>query len=123
MRATGKERINMAIDFKDMSKRIRRFRLDKNMSQKELGEIVHITGRYVSYIESGTKAPSLELLVLIANALDVSADDLLMNNLKHSCSHCCTEIHTLLLDCNKDEKAILTKTVKFLRTTLAEHGV
>jgi hypothetical protein len=63
------------------------------------------------------------MLVMIANALDVSADDLLTDNLKHSSSPVGTEIHDLLLDCNNDEKAILTKTVKFLKATLVEHGV
>ncbi len=43
-----------------------------------------------------------ELLILIANALDVSADDLLTDSLKHSSSQVGTEIHDLLLDCNHD---------------------
>ena len=33
------------------------------------------------------------------------------------------EIHDLLLDCNQDEKAILTKTVRFLKATLSEFGI
>ena len=62
-------------------------------------------------------------IVMIANALDVSADDLLTDNLKHSSSPVSTEIHDLLLDCNQDEKAILTKTVRFLKATLSEFGI
>lgn len=113
----------MALDYKSIGMRIKRYRTDKKLSQEELGEIVHATSIYLSYIENGSRSPSLETLVLIANALDVSADDLLTDNLKHSSSPVSTELHDLLLDCNNDEKAILTKTVKFLKATLVEHGV
>lgn len=113
----------MALDYDSIGKRIKRYRMDKKMSQEDLGEIIHATPVYLSYIENGSRSPSLELLVMIANALDVSADDLLTDNLKHSSSPVGTEIHDLLLDCNNDEKAILTKTVKFLKATLVEHGV
>ena len=93
------------------------------MSQDKLADSVFITGRHVSNIETGSKPPSLELLILIANALDVSADDLLTDNLKHSSSPVSTEIHDLMLDCNPDEKAILTRTLKFLKGILSEFGV
>ena len=93
------------------------------MSQEEVGNAVHTTAIYISYIESGSRAPSLETLINIANALDVSADDLLTDNLKHSSSPVNTEIHDLLLDCNHDENAILTRTVKFLKGLLSEFGV
>lgn len=56
-------------------------------------------------------------------AYDVSADDLLTDNLKHSSSPVDTEIHDLLLDCNHDEKAILTRTLTFLKALLSEFGV
>ena len=113
----------MALDYESIGKRIKRYRTDKKMSQEDLGEVVRATPVYLSYIENGSRSPSLEMLVMIANALDVSADDLLTDNLKHSSSPVGTEIHDLLLDCNNDEKAILTKTVKFLKATLVEHGI
>ena len=113
----------MALDYESIGKRIKRYRMDKKMSQEDLGAIVYITGRHMSNIETGAKGPSFEMLVMIANALDVSADDLLTDNLMHSSSPVNTEIHDLLLDCNNDEKSILTKMVKFLKTTLAEHGI
>ena len=113
----------MAIDYESIGRRIKRYRTDRDISQEELGDIINITGRHISNIETGSKGPSLELLVMIANALDVSADDLLTDNLKHSSSPVDTEIHDLLLDCNQDETAILTKTVRFLKATLSEFGI
>lgn len=113
----------MAIDYESIGKRIKRYRTDKKMSQEDLGKAIYTSSVHISYVETGSRAPSLEMLINIANALDVSADDLLTDNLKHSNSPVGTEIHDLLLDCNNDEKAILTKTVTFLKGLLAEYGV
>ena len=93
------------------------------MSQEELGEAVSVNSQHVSNIELRRRYPSLELIISIANALDVSADDLLTDNLKHSSSPVGTEIHDLLLDCNHDEKAILTRTLTFLKGLLSEFGI
>lgn len=113
----------MAIDYESIGKRIKHYRTEKRMSQEELGNIVAVNNEHISRIEGGKKNLSLELLILIANALDVSADDLLTDNLKHSSSPVGTEIHDLLLDCNHDEKAILTRTLTFLKGLLSEFGI
>ncbi len=113
----------MALDYERIGRRIKRYRTDKKLSQEGLGQVVSVNAQHISNIEAGRRYPSLELIVMIANALEVSADDLLTDNLKHSSSLVDMEIQDLLLDCNNDEKAILTKTVKFLKATLVEHGV
>ncbi len=86
----------MAVDYESIGKRIKHYRTEKKMSQEALGQIVFASSNHISYIETGVKTPSLELLILIANALDVSADDLLTDNLKHSSSPVGTEIHKRL---------------------------
>lgn len=113
----------MAVDYESIGRRIKYFRNEKNMSQEDLAEVVGTINKHISNIELGTKGPSVEMLILIANALDVSADDLLTDNLKRSSSPVGTEIHDLLLDCNHDEKAILTRTLTFLKGLLSEFGV
>ena len=113
----------MALDYLSIGKRIKRYRTDKKMSQEELSQKVFVNYEHISRIESGKVKLSLELLVLIADTLNVSADDLLFDQLKHPSSPVGTELYDLLLDCNNDEKAILTKTVKFLKATLVEYGV
>ena len=113
----------LAVDYESIGRRIKHYRTEKKMSQEDLGNIVCVNNEHISRIESGKKNLSLELLILIANALDVSADDLLTDNLKHSSSPVGTEIHDLLLDCNHDEKAILTRTLTFLKGLLSEFGI
>lgn len=113
----------MAIDYENIGKHIKSYRTDRGISQEDLRKSVFVNNQHISRIESGKVTLSLELLVSIANALDVSANDLLTDNLKHSSSPVDTEIHDLLLDCNHDEKAILTRTLTFLKALLSEFGI
>ncbi len=113
----------MAVDYESIGRRIKHYRTEKKMSQEALAEATNITFKHLSNIEVGRRFPSLEIIIAIANALDVSADDLLTDNLKHSSSPVGTEIHDLLLDCNHDEKAILTRTLTFLKGLLSEFGI
>ncbi len=113
----------MAIDYESIGRRVKYYRTERGLSQEALAEQIGTIHKHISNIETGVRAPSLELLILIANVLDVSADDLLTDNLKHSSSPVGTEIHDLLLDCNHDEKAILTRTLTFLKALLSEFGV
>lgn len=113
----------MATDYKGIGSRIKYYRSVRNISQEDLAAKLNVSRRHLTNIETGLKIPSLDLLISIANALDVSADDLLIDSLKHSSSMADTEIHKLLLDCNNDEKAILTRTLTFLKALLSEYGV
>ena len=74
-------------------------------------------------METGTKVPSLELLINIANALDVSADDLLVDNLTHSSSVVGKELHAVLQDCHPAKKEMLIKTLKFMKELFTEYKV
>lgn len=68
----------MALDSKAIGQRIKYYRTERKLSQEELADLVGTTSKHVSKIETGAKAISLELLILLANALKVSANDLLL---------------------------------------------
>ena len=57
--------------------RIREIREDKNLTQKELAEKIGVVGHNVGDWERGKCEPSLNMLVKIASALEVSIDYLL----------------------------------------------
>lgn len=59
--------------------RIRRFRLAKGLSQVELGKSVGISQRMVTYYETEGICPPPDLLLRLAEALDVTTDELLGN--------------------------------------------
>lgn len=51
----------------------------RGLSQKELAELVGASTGTLSHIESGTRQPSLEMLYKIADALNVSVLNLLLD--------------------------------------------
>lgn len=111
----------MATDYKALGKRISNARKQAGITQEALGEQLNMTRKHISVIESAIKRPSLDALVDIANALDVSTDDLLVDSLIHSTSTSNSEIHRLLLDCNKIEQEILTRMVREPFSFLCTH--
>lgn len=113
----------MATDYKALGKRISNARKQAGITQEALGEQLNMTRKHISVIESAIKRPSLDALVDIANALDVSTDDLLVDSLMHSTSISNSEIHRLLLDCNEIEQEILTRMVKELKAILYGLGI
>ena len=113
----------MAINYEQLGKRIKHFREKAGISQDELGRRILVNNVHISNIETGKKAPSIDLLIELANALEVSADDLLVDSLNHSSSTADTVLHQLLLDCNGAEEKILVELVKYMKTVLYRLGI
>ncbi|MBE5745288.1 MAG: helix-turn-helix transcriptional regulator [Clostridiales bacterium] len=61
-------------------KRLKELRVDKNLSQRALGEIFNVCNQTVSFWESGSREPDLDTLISIARFFEVSVDYLLEEN-------------------------------------------
>lgn len=70
------------MDLKAVGQRIKSAREAKNLTQEELAALVNLSPTHVSVIERGLKVTKLDTFV--ANALDVSADTLLIDVVAHS---------------------------------------
>ncbi|NPV93468.1 MAG: helix-turn-helix transcriptional regulator [Firmicutes bacterium] len=64
--------------------RIREERKRAHLTQEQLAEKVGCNESYIGQVERGEKNPSLEVVVRIANALNVTVDYLLASNVKAS---------------------------------------
>ena len=62
---------------KIFARRVYELRKKKHMSQKELGEVLGLTSKSISTIESGLRSTTIEKLILLAKFFEVSADYLL----------------------------------------------
>ena len=51
---------------------LRKFRLERNWTQAELGEQLGVTPQHVSMLESSQKFPSLQMLFNVADVFGVS---------------------------------------------------
>lgn len=58
-------------------KRLREIRIARNMKQQTLADAVNIALRTYQHYEQGDREPSLSTLIALADALDVSVDELL----------------------------------------------
>ena len=67
----------MAQISKKLGQNIKRIRLKKRMSQGDICRAIGMDRSYMSAIESGKKNVTLAVLEKLANALDVSVDELL----------------------------------------------
>lgn len=57
--------------------RIKKARLKKNLSQGQLGALINVSDATICNYEKGSRKPSIEKLISLSNALNVSVDYLL----------------------------------------------
>ena len=72
------------IDYEAMGRRIRRKRQEKSLTQHEFAAKINLSPSFYGHIERGSRVPSLDTLVLIANELGVGLDALLFDSLKYA---------------------------------------
>lgn len=68
------------LDYEILGKNVRRYRLMKSLTQCALAETINCTEGYIGQIERAKSKPALSTAVDLANALDVTVDDLLVEN-------------------------------------------
>lgn len=69
--------MNININYGLIGSRICQRRKELHITQKKLAEQIDISNNHISGIETGEKKPSLETLLIICDALDISVDYLL----------------------------------------------
>lgn len=111
------------MDYESLGMRIKQARQEMKKSQEELAYEVGLSRTFLGLVETGNKAPKLDSLVAIANALKVSLDQLLVDSLSNSGAVKDNELEYLLLDCTKQEKALITKNAIALREILRGYNL
>lgn len=74
----------MTVNYSKLGTRIAQYRLALGLSQQELAKHICISREYISRIETGKATISLETFVSLANELQATADDLLIDSLLHA---------------------------------------
>jgi transcriptional regulator with XRE-family HTH domain len=62
--------------YKNLGKNIKKYRKKANLTQQELANKLNISLNFMRKIEVAFSKPSLDMLIKIANGLDVSVSDL-----------------------------------------------
>ena len=111
----------MKLDYAVIGKRIQRLRKSKHISQELLAEMIDLSLSYVSYIERGIKFMSIETLIRISNALEVTPDYILADSLKNYKSVTTNEFADIFSDCSSFEARLILCNARSLKATLKEH--
>lgn len=105
------------MNYETLGQRIRKYRKQKKYTLEQLAERLDVSTTFIGQIERATGKPSLETLVKIANALEVSTDALLFEELneKSGDSHFLKRVEELTLGFTQKEKMLVLKNIELLR--------
>ena len=100
------------MNLKAIGSRIKAAREKKGLTQESLSEIVDLSPMHMSVIERGIKPTKLDTFVRIANALDVSADELLQDVVDHSTESITVDLFDMIQELPKKEQQKLLYCIK-----------
>lgn len=79
-KSLGKKRIKFEVRWEKLGEQVKYYRLGRDLLQKDLAEMVGTTVNTISRLEIGAIGCSLEMLLSLCEALQVSPDALLSGN-------------------------------------------
>lgn len=94
----------MEIDYEALGKKVKEERKRQRLTQEQLAERISVSIKHIGSIERAESIPSIQVLVALANELDVTVDYLLCDSLSHGTSIYETQILSLIQ--NKPEKFV-----------------
>lgn len=110
----------MKVNFTQIGKRIAEIRKAQHISQMELAEMTDLSISYISHIETAKKKPSIETLIKIVNALNITMDELLCGNQLYDPNTYQTDIDLLMADCTIAERYFLYKMLQSAKEILRD---
>ena len=109
----------MGINYAAVGAKIRGFRRRNGLSQAEVSEL-GCGPAYISHIERGKKIMSMETLVSLANALQVSTDELLADSLEYPPAAFHHAFAPVVADCSAYERQFLLRVISEIKRALRE---
>lgn len=104
----------MNIDYKLLGIRVSTLRHSKKWTQEKLAEKADLSNNYLSNIENNYSIPSLETLMKLCVALDVTPNDLLLGCSFLEKDYLKDDIINLLSQCTPQEKRYIIGFIKVL---------
>lgn len=110
----------MASQNEKIGARVCQARRMQGVTQEGLAEMVDCSVQFISLVETGKRGISVQMLCLLANALQVSADDLLGIALE-SASATDWGFHALLMDCSERERRVMLDVAESVKRSLRKN--
>ena len=112
----------MVVDYHAIGRRIKAARLKCGITQEVLAERTGLSLPHISNIETGNTKLSLPAMIHVANALSVSVDTLLCDNVNQAKVVFEAELQQLLSDCTMAELRVLVEVLKVTKRALRDTG-
>lgn len=110
------------LNYERIGKRIRYVRRLHDMSQEELVAATNISTSHISNIENANTKLSLDALVRIAQALQVTPNELLSSEFSNQSDTRTKLVAQILADCTEDEFADCLKLLELFMKSVKKHN-
>lgn len=108
-------------ELETLGTRIRDIRQKRGFTQEKLAEELDCSSNFISYIERGKKGMSIDMLVNLANVLNVSADELFRDFLVNTIAVSNHQFAAITADCTTYEMRVLLDLLTATKRTLREN--
>ena len=104
----------MVIDYRQLGRKLASERKNRRLTQEKLAEKTDLANNYISNIETGRSIPSLETLVRLCEALDITPNDLLISSAKSNERYMMDDISQKVLQCSPKNRRIINGIIDVL---------
>ncbi len=105
----------MAVDYALIGRRLANVRRQKRLTQERLAEMTELANNYISNIENNRSIPSIETLMKLCGALEITPNDLLLGTSTTSVDYLEGELARKIADCTPRERNVISGMITLLR--------
>lgn len=112
------------LNYRLMGQRLRAIRKKQGLTQEQVAEKAEISPQHYSGVETGGVKISLPALIRVANALNASMDELLMDSISvASKPGLMREVETVFSDASADEMYLMLSQAKSIKEAVRVKGL
>ena len=104
----------MALDYTIIGERIRKSRIENNLTQENLAEKLNVSVAFISRIECGTAHLNLTRLSEICSIFNIDEGEIINGTSTISKSYLSDEFNELLKDCPKEKQKLIYDIAKLI---------
>jgi len=104
----------MALAYNIIGERLKKARIDKNMTQEKLAEQIDVSVAFLSRVERGTSHINLKRLTQICEILGVSEGSILNGVSSNSDNYLASEFNNILNSVSSDKQKLIYKIAKVI---------
>lgn len=104
----------MVVDYKLIGRRVARYRRERQLTQERLAERLEVSTVYISHIENSRSIPSLETVMKLCQALEVTPDMLLLGSSRTQPDYQTDEFVQKFAACSPKERKLVNGFIDLL---------